>query len=264
MDRAARVEAANRNVVESFDRLRIHFRDPRGARRRFGAVEAVAVGHDTAFFNPVLAFDEGSSVPDVVGALEWVESLGLPASVVIDDAARATIGRALEDLGLQAGDELTAVMTLDLEPPPFQAAQPAPIARPEPVVRTGGFELADEWWAALEASERMRALFGAGLIASPDVRIAVADLAGKPAAGAMAIRSDEVVGVYAVWTAEWARRRGLGRAVTRGVIQAGIDLWGSRIAILHSTDMGFPVYRALGFEQVGSVVLYRRPDTAGS
>ena len=255
-----RLQAANVNVVEAFDRLRGHFGDPRGARRRFGTVEAVVVGHETAFFNPVFALDRDALVSDVIAAYEWIESLGVPASVVIDGTAASPIRGALVARGLETGAGLTAVMTLDLEPPLFLTPAQMATEQPGSPVRTGGLELAEAWWAALEASAGMRALFGAGLIADPDVQIAVADLAGEPAAGAMAIRSGDSLGVYAVWTREHARRRGLGRAVTGAVIQAGIRAWGSRIAVLHSTEMGFPVYRSLGFGQVGSVGLYRRPE----
>lgn len=258
MDQSEHVRAANTNAIAAWDRLRLHYRDPRGARRRFGAVQAVAVGVDSAFFNPVFALDPESSIADVIAALDWVESLGLPASVAADAAVSATIDRALADHGLHPSDERTAVMTLELGGPVRAPALP-PSGDPSIAVRTGGIELAADWWAAIEASERMRALFGEGLISDPDVRIAVGALAGEPVAGAMVIRSGDVLGVYAVWTAERARRRGIGRAVTGAAIRAGIDAWRSRIAILHSTVMGFPVYVSLGFEEVGSIVLYVRP-----
>ena len=262
MDLDDRIEAANRNVVDAFDRLRICFGDPRGARRRFGAVEALAVGHEWAFFNPVLALDRDAATGDVLAAFGWIESLGLPASVVVDSTADPSIGRALEERGLQAADERPAVMTLELDPSSGPTSGPIVASRPDGSVRSGGLELAEAWWSALEAGAPLRALFGTTLIADPAVRIAVAEHEGEPAAAAMAIRSDDIVGIYTVWTAERARRRGLGRAVTGAVIDAASAAWGSRLAILHSTAMGFPVYRSLGFEQVGSVVLYSRPRAA--
>ena len=102
----------------------------------------------------------------------------------------------------------------------------------------------------MQATSRLRATFGRGFVADPDVRIGVAELAGEPVAAAMAMRTGSVLGVYAVATIERARRRGLGRAVTRAVIDAGVDAWQSRMAILQSSEMGRPLYRSMGYEPV--------------
>ena len=259
MDRVEGVVAANRNVVGALDLLRIHLQDPRGARRRFGAVDAVAMGHQSPFFNSVFALDPRASAVDVIAAFGWVESLGMAASVVVDAATVASLDAELRADGLAPAGEQVAVMSLPLEPVPAGLAATTG-SRTDPPVVAGGIELADVWWAAIEAGESMRALFNARVIADPDVRIATASLAGEPCAGAMAIRTGDVVGVYAVWTAEKARRQGLGRAVTKAVIEAAIASWGSRMAVLHSTELGFPIYRSLGFEQVSSVVFYVRPS----
>ena len=57
------------------------------------------------------------------------------------------------------------------------------------------------------------------------------------------------VGVYNVATVEDARRRGYGAAVTRRAIADGVTR-GATVAILQSSDMGRPVYAAMGFREV--------------
>ncbi|HEV8490270.1 MAG TPA: hypothetical protein VGQ58_10840, partial [Candidatus Limnocylindrales bacterium] len=73
------------------------------------------------------------------------------------------------------------------------------------------------------------------------------------------VGSGETLGIYAVGTLAHARRRGYGRAVTWAVLEAGATAWGSRQAILQSSQMGVPVYRSMGFETVGAFTTFERP-----
>jgi GNAT superfamily N-acetyltransferase len=63
---------------------------------------------------------------------------------------------------------------------------------------------------------------------------------------------DGVMGVYNVGTLPAARRRGVGRALTAELMRIGARR-GCRAAILHASELGHPVYRALGFEDVCEV-----------
>jgi ribosomal protein S18 acetylase RimI-like enzyme len=127
------------------------------------------------------------------------------------------------------------------------------------LIRIGGAELLDDWHAAIESSEVFRGLFGPTLVADPRVRLAVGYLAGEPVSAAAAVHSGRTLGVYAVATVERARRRGIGRAVTWAAIEAGANAWESTIAVLQSSEMGVPVYRSMGFEEVARYVEFDRP-----
>jgi hypothetical protein len=83
MDVEERRRRADANAVAAFTLAQARLGDPRGETARFGAVEAVAIGVDVAFFNPVLALDPASTPDDVLAAIAWVEAKGLPVSVQI-------------------------------------------------------------------------------------------------------------------------------------------------------------------------------------
>ena len=223
-----------------------------GGSARFGAVRAIAIGVDVAFYNPVLALDSAARPEDVMAAIEWIESKGVPASVQARDDVEGIVRPVLEAVGMVA--DPTPTPALVLEPVPA-----APVPPDEIEISVGGRELLRDWHEALESGAVFRRLFGRDLVSDPDIRLAVGYLDGQPVSSAAAIRSGPTIGIYAVATVERARRRGIGRAVTWAVIEAGRSAWGSTIAILQSSQMGLPVYRSMGFEEVATYTEYERP-----
>jgi GNAT superfamily N-acetyltransferase len=126
-------------------------------------------------------------------------------------------------------------------------------------IRLGGADLFDDMHAVLGSSATFRRIFGPELLGDPGVCVAVGYLDGEPVSAATAIRSASTLGIYAVATIERARRRGIGRAVTWAAIEAGRSTWGSRIAVLQSSEMGLPVYASMGFVEVARYIAYERP-----
>jgi GNAT superfamily N-acetyltransferase len=74
----------------------------------------------------------------------------------------------------------------------------------------------------------------------------------------MAIRTGDVAGVYAVGTLERARHHGVGAAATWAAVSAG-QAWGCNTIVLQSSEMGLPVYTAMGFRTVTRYAIYERP-----
>ena len=255
MDREEQARLADANLVARFRLTRRHVGDPRGGIARFGVVDVVAIGVDAPYFNSVFVADPATRPEEVVAGLDWIEARGLPAMVRVREELDPALRAVVEASGLTPHPLPLQVMALESIPPIL----PAPPAEIE--IRTGRAELFDDFHTALESDDVIRRVFGPTLIADPDVRLAVAYLDGEPVSCGAAIRSASTVGLYAVATIERARRRGIGRAVSWAAIEAGREAWGGTIAVLQSSDVGLPVYRSMGFEEVAGYYLYARPTT---
>jgi len=84
----------------------------------------------------------------------------------------------------------------------------------------------------------------------PNLAAVVAYDRDGPVATASALVTRDVSYIAWVGTMQRAMRRGLGEAVTRSATVAGLELGGDVTALLAS-PMGAPVYRRMGFVDVG-------------
>jgi ribosomal protein S18 acetylase RimI-like enzyme len=91
--------------------------------------------------------------------------------------------------------------------------------------------------------------------ADPGAFHAVVAPGPDPVSTALAFDLDGDCGIFNVGTAEAARRRGLGRAVTAALVNGAIER-GCRTASLQSTPMAQGVYAALGFRDLGRLLEY--------
>lgn len=72
--------------------------------------------------------------------------------------------------------------------------------------------------------------------------------------------ADGLAGIYCVATLADARGQGLGAHVTAQALRAAERL-GYRVGVLQSSSAGHPVYRRLGFQDVGGVPMFARVPT---
>ncbi len=86
-------------------------------------------------------------------------------------------------------------------------------------------------------------------------------LGGTPIATATLFLAAGVAGIYFVCTTEEVRRRGIGAAITLAPLLAAQEA-GFRLGVLGASELGYPVYRRLGFEEHCKIELYewRPPD----
>jgi len=250
IEREAQRGHAADNLIAAFELVARYSSDARAATRRFGDVVAVRTGIDHPFYNPALALHGTEQPDDMLAAALWIEAAGVPASIQVGSAADRRLAAPLGAAGFDGEADATPVMVLD----PIGPADALP---DEIEILTGGGELAEQWHAAV-GWELGRLVLPASLMTDPSVVVAVGRLGGESVAHAAAILSGDTVGVYAVGTAERARRRGLGRAVTWAVIEAGVGAWGVRRAILQSSDMGYALYASMGFVEIDRIRQYAR------
>lgn len=251
---------SDENLLAGFEVLARH--PPTGAPivpRHFGTVVAFATGRRFGFFNPVVILDPpGSS--EIEAAVDWVRDLGMSVTLrVREDLDGGAIQAAAAAVGLERSAWAEPGMVL------------APIANPPPAppgVRTEMATAAtlDRWYRAYAAGtglpdspeDLVRNLIPEDVVDDPDVRLFGGFLEDTPVACSLALRSENVVGIYAVGTAEMARRRGIGSSIAWAAVNAG-RAWGCRAAILQASEMGEPVYRAMGFRTVTRYVTYEAP-----
>lgn len=102
---------------------------------------------------------------------------------------------------------------------------------------------------------------GAGLGRDRPMRHYLGCLDGEPVATTTLCFAAGVAGIYWVYTAPPARRRGIAAALVLAALRDAVNA-GYRFGILHSTQMGEGVYRQIGFEELCRLPIHVWPGEA--
>lgn len=250
------VEAADRNLIGAFAALIPHVAAG-GAVRRFGGVTSVVTGLPHPFYNPVFVLSDAATTTDLTAAIEAARAAGVEPAVQVLEALDAAIGPHLRAVGFEREAWVTPGMVLD----PVPATIPGPPAGLgfERVHDVAGL---DRFFELFGPSALLRKALTESAIRDETFRILVGSDAEGPATSAIAARTENEFGVYAVGTAERARRRGYGTAITWAALEAGRDAWGLTTAVLQSSELGLGVYSKMGFVEVRRYVEYDPPSPA--
>jgi ribosomal protein S18 acetylase RimI-like enzyme len=128
------------------------------------------------------------------------------------------------------------------------------------VVRRIGAEEQDRYRAALAAGyQGPESVFGVftrrEILEHPSMSAYVAELDGAVVATSFGVLVDDQVGVFNIAVGPEYRRRGYGRAATAAVLR-GAHEKGARSAFLHASELGAPLYAAMGFTVAERWVLH--------
>ncbi len=184
--------------------------------------------------------------------LAWIAGLACPYTVWLAEPLVGALGEACIALGLHRRPWAMPGMVLAPVPP---APDPAPGATVAQVTDATYEEHLATWAEAGLSDEIGRRLMSPAFLHDPEVRLFTGFLEGRPAGVAVAMRSGATSGIVGVATLRAARRRGVGSAVSWAAVEAG-RAWGAEAVVLQSTEMGFPVYRAMGFRAVVEYAIF--------
>ena len=201
--------------------------------------------------------DEGSVLRDLPAAVAEVEATGVRPAVIGREEVDARILDAARGLGLTAEERIPGMA---VEREAFRPVGPRPDV--ESRVVGSDAELLD---IALDVTARgfgaprefFASLFATGMRAEGlDIWLAFAD--GVPVSTATGLTRGGSVGIFDVATPPEHRRKGYGAVITAKAVEQGFAS-GASSAFLQSSDMGFPVYEALGFRTVTTYVVHTPP-----
>jgi ribosomal protein S18 acetylase RimI-like enzyme len=187
----------------------------------------------------------------IEGAIAYFEGRGVPAFSwrLMPDMQPADLGEVLESHGFELR-EGSAGMAIDLERVGQDANTPAgmriEIVRDERAFRRWNsvaatwFGMADyeaylyDWWRELGFDLPLRYYLGL--------------LDTKPVAISSFFLDGDVAGIYCVGVLSDVRKRSIGTAMMRPPLRDARAL-GNRVGILHALEMGYNLYRRLGFQE---------------
>ena len=250
------VRLVHLNLVRSFGVLPQH---SSGFVRVSRGVMVAATGSPVAFFNEVLPVDDDVAADAIVEAAAVADEAGLAWMLHLREGVDDDLVPTVHASGLEEVEGYPA-MVLSTLPEWVPDVLGLRVKRIQDVA---GFEtFADTAGSnAGHNAQLVETFLGGGIIEEPDVALLLGLLDGTPVATSISIRSGDLVGVYNVGTAEPARRRGVGWAMTAAAILAGAEA-GAITATLQSSPMAQSMYAAHGFRTLLHYRLFRRAPRA--
>lgn len=219
----------------------------------------VVTGIQAAFFNGVFPTGPVDDPERVVGeAIEFMAARAVPWLLWV----REGIDDALLDAGRRAG-------LVDAGGPPAMGLPEIPTIPPPPdglrieiVDDDAGLETFRDLGA--RGFEMPREIIDVvvteSMLADPSMVLVVGRVDGVPVSCAIVVVTETTAGVYNVATPPEHRRRGYGAALTWAAVDQGARL-GCDHSVLQASELGAPVYRQMGYRDLGRYVqLEGRPD----
>ena len=246
------ITAANENLRSAFGTLAAEAQS--GELRQFGPLTAACAGVPAPLFNRIFVFDT-PPIGELSAAVAWMAERDVPFWVTVTESAVEVVESNRADLGLVKAVEQPgmAMASLDEIPPQDSVAEITEVTDPD---ERDEFSTVTAW--AFEMPLDVVEQVDQAALAADDVRLFLGRVDGHPAASGVLIQSGDVAGVYSIGVVEEFRRQGIGEAMSWAVLRAGRDA-GCQVGVLQSSEMGYSLYKRMGFE---TVVTYHQFEPA--
>ena len=225
-----------------------------GETQQFGSVSVSSLGVPMPLFNQALVFDD-PVVDDVAQATAWLTERNVPFWVTTPGHLSGAIAEIAQQLGLAPEIGAMPGMVLGsltgLEPEIPSGLEIVPVTQPDQL-DTVVAATADGFGAPPEMA---RHLAPESMLDDDSMQWFVGSVDGEPATCGQLLLTDGVAGVYTMAVIGRFRRRGIGRAMTQAILLAGRERGATR-GVLQASEMGRPVYEALGFETFTDYALH--------
>lgn len=241
-------DLAQRAEGNLLERLRIHARAAGGSFHESPQLFNATAPANVRAFNQIVVkrFDEsvGAEFRDVIGRYGGRKMRVTGLEHVIGEHEQVILAAGLERQG-SGGIPSLALTSLDIAPGgasvDIRAVHDEATLADHVMLVSSAFDFVRDVLANV---------FTTRLFDEPAWSAYVGYVDGAPVATTQLMVKDGVAGLYYVGTLEQHRGRGYGDALTRHAIIEGAKL-GCDISTLQASPAGYPVYKKIGFEDVG-------------
>ncbi|MGZ6345052.1 MAG: GNAT family N-acetyltransferase [Candidatus Limnocylindrales bacterium] len=261
MDREELARREHENMIEA---LALAGSNAEGALvRRVDGVALIATGLPLRLFNQVLVEGGEATPAAIASAVAVTRDRGDRFVVNLRSGADDRFIALMGELGLVPLSDEPPSPGMALYPLPAEASPGAP---PGHEIRevTDAAGLEDNIRATAEGFELpesiLRAVIDMTLVGDPGTALYVGYTGGEPVTSGLGVRTGRTIGVYNIATVPSARKRGYGAAMTARIATDGAAA-GCDVATLQASEMGYPIYRRLGYRTVVEYLGYVDPSS---
>jgi len=243
-------DAIHRNMLRAL--LRVGSLTDRSAAEHVGPWLVIDAGVDEPRFNAAVPAEGIVDTPAAIQlAVDWFAARAVPFRFHLRDSDEALLGEVRRRGFVEVDSEPAMSLSLEQWVPGATAGINVRRVTSDADIRRYAQVDGPAWHEITEGIARTARNF-------PDFELFLGEIDGEAVATSMAVITGAIVGVFNVQTQPRVRGRGFGTALTAAAIEAGRGR-GATTAALQATEMGFGVYRAMGFDERFRYVILARP-----
>jgi len=206
-------------------------------------------------FNGVWA-ERNAAPADLEEALSEVETMGIPAGVLIRAGKMPTVRQAARSIGLTNEERLPGMAATEdeMRPPAVPELEVLRVSTADGLAQS--LALAATGFGV--PADLLAPLYMLEVAALEGIEYYLGRVDGRDVSTAVGFTIGGTVGIFNVATPPAHRGNGYGAAITAHAVREGFAA-GADLAWLQSSRLGESVYRRLGFREVETYLLLTRP-----